>query len=276
MSEFTNNRSELVSLDTASLERKPVGRPRKGSKRSDNPVPVVDLDLSLPPAELILPCADVTQGHHLGWRVDEVRGINKTLGLYEKLPMICHGSACFWAKQCPTKETGWLFEGLRCPIEIMEAYRNFVRYVRELDVHPDDHVDLNLIHDLVRIDLQLKHMDMRIQVQGMEVDHVAGIIQGREARPVIDKIANPFLSVQTKLRNDRQGIYNLLLASRKEKKKVEQAEGKQKLDLIAAMQRLRDDAVAKTATLREEPGRPAIPALPDDFGLITPEDEEEE
>lgn len=227
--------------------KRPRGRPRKDITKRVNAAPPVEIDWTKDPADLILPCSDAEQAKWLSspelyWTPADVRGMNRTYGFYEKLPMICRGAACFWAGQCPTRETtpAYMFEGHRCPIEIMELFRNFCRYVKELGVHPDDHVDLNYIHDLVRIDLQLKHIDMRLQTSGLEVEHVAAVAQ-KTGDAYYEKIAHPLLAVQAKLRNDRGVIYKALLASRSDKKKVEQQEGKQKLDILAALTRLREN-----------------------------------
>lgn len=246
-----------------------IGRPKKEYTRSQNLPPTVEIDFAREPADQILPCSDTDQAHHLGWRLEDVRGINRTLGLYEKLPMLCQAENCFWASQCPTAKTEppFMFKGLRCPLEVMELYRNFVRYIRELGVHPDDHVDLNYIQDLCRIDLQLSHSDKRLQINGLEVQHVAAVAQ-RESLPFYESIAHPLLATQARLRADRNVIYKALLASRAEKKKVEQTEGKQKLDMLAALARLKEhvneELIAEAA---EHVLEGELAALPDGSGL---------
>ncbi|HYT41404.1 MAG TPA: hypothetical protein VEP90_03605 [Methylomirabilota bacterium] len=218
------------------VKRKP-GRPRK-SETTPVPevkkkplLPVLKLDLTKEPSEQILNISDRDQAKHLGWRVDEVRSVNSHLNLYDSLPMVCQASGCYYASQCPTRPD-FKFEGYLCPLQTMDVYRFFLGYVRDLDIQPTDYVDLRLVEDLVRIDLQLKTVDQKIQIAGLEADTVGGIIQstGKDqgGRAVYEKIANPLLLHQDKLRNRRREIHKSLIANRFERLERDRKEGKTK------------------------------------------------
>ena len=206
-------------------------------KKTSKPlIPDVEIDLSLDPAEHILPCEEAAQGRHLKWRVQDVRSVNRSLRLYDKLPMICQAEDCYWASQCPTRPD-FVFEGLKCPYEVMVIYRSFVGYIRELDVQSEDYVDLQMIEDLVRIDLQLSQCDQRLQLMGMWVDQTAGIAQ-KTGTPIRDKAVNPLLTLQSKLRDDRNKLYKQLLASRDAKQKVESVRNREQQGVLNALDRL--------------------------------------
>ena len=209
-------------MSSSSDELKPVrqnGRPRKHRDPLNLP-DTIDIPLDGNPAQAVLPCSPERQANLLDWYKDEVVSVNRQLGLYDKFPMVCKGQHCFWAELCPTKDAGFLYKGFRCPIQIMEIHRQFVLLVHELDVSPDDTVDLNHVADLVRIDLQIKTIDMDLQVRGMVVDTVAGIAQ-KEGIPIYQLGENLMLARQSKLRADRDRIYKQLLISREAKKKIE-------------------------------------------------------
>jgi hypothetical protein len=215
---------------------KKSGRPRKKAK-SQNILPVLKLDLTKDPAEQILPCPIKDQSRHLGWHISEVRSVNDSLGLYDSLPMVCQASGCYWSSQCPTAPD-FMFKGRLCPLETMDVYRFFLGYIRDLEVEPDNYVDLKLLEDLVRIDLQLKRIDQQIQINGLLTDTVGGIIQS-QGKPVWEKGAHPLLVYQDKLRKNRKDILTQLIATRDIKKKVEREEGRAKLDALDFMDKFR-------------------------------------
>lgn len=225
-----------------------AGRPKKGEKRPKSKIlPALELDFTKDPADHILPCSEREQAHHLEWYVDEVRSVNRILGLYDKLPMLCPGEKCYWAELCPTKPD-FMFVGLRCPLEIVEVWRLFFRYVQELRIYPDRHVDLSMIADLVRIDLQIHRIDQQIQIQGMLRDEVAAVVQNTgEAK--YKKVIHPLIPVQCKLREQRDRIYEDLVATRDAREKAEREKGKTVMDAMELMRRLKEMAQKRSPEL---------------------------
>lgn len=213
--------------------------PGKPEKKKAFPLPVLNINFSLAPADQILPCSEAQQAKVLGWRVQDVKAVNTTFGLYKTLPMVCRAGDCFWASMCPTAPD-FMFEGLLCPLETREVFRTFVRYIQELEVEPEDHVDLSLIVDLVRIDLQLKRIDQQVQIEGMHVSHVAGVVQ-KTGEILREEIPHTLLTFQRGLRKDRSNIYKELLASREARKTIELKESRETknfLDLISRVQKV--------------------------------------
>lgn len=240
----------LVPVQKVSLAKSKGGRPKKGNK-TPYLLPVLQLDTSKNPLDQVLPCEEKKQATHLDWRVNEVRSVNSNLGLYTSLPMVCQASGCFWASQCPTRPD-FAFKGRLCPLEIIEAYKFFVGYVRDLGIKPTDYVDLRLVEDLIRIDLQLRQVDQRLQLQGMESDTVGGVAQGT-GTAIWEKTSHPLLATQDKLRNRRREIHKSLIASKVDKKELERKEGKQKVDTLALWNRI-SDRIDKNTTMNEKSG----------------------
>lgn len=211
----------------------------KGTKSAGKTVlPVLDVDFSSGPGDNILPCSLRRQAKFLGWTVAEVRSTNQTLGLYNNLPMICSAGDCYWASMCPTAQYGYPWAGLKCPLEVMDVFRNYVRYIRELSVGPNDHVDLTMIADLVRMDLQIKRIDQHLQLAGLLIDHIAGIAQ-RDSKAFTEKAANPLLREQSRLRTARNATYKQLLASRDERERLRQSEGRERVTLLELMSKMK-------------------------------------
>lgn len=221
---------EIEAFGLVPVKKRP-GRPRKVDSPTVAPevkkkpiLPVLKVDLTADPAEQLIQISERDQARHLGWKVAEVRSVNSNLGLYESLPMMCRASGCHWASMCPTRPD-YKFKGYLCPLEMMDVYRFFLGYVIDLDIAPTDYVDLRLVEDLVRIDLQLKRVDQQISVFGMEVDTVGGVIQSA-GTAVWEKGAHPLLVIQDKLRNRRRDIHKALIAARDVKFERDRKEGK--------------------------------------------------
>jgi len=229
--------SEALVPDTLLPAKKKRGRAAKERPVRKDALMKLELDLAKDPADQILPCTERQQADHLGWYVSEVRSVNQDLRLYEKLPMLCLAEGCVRADDCPTGPD-FLFKGLRCPMEIQEVYRGFVRYIRELEVDPAKYADLKLIEDLVTIDLQISRIDHEVKHRGMLTLQTAGIAQ-KTAEPVKDLGLHPLLQFQNKLRENRLSIYKKLLADRDSKQKVEQQQKKREADALDLIARLK-------------------------------------
>jgi hypothetical protein len=236
--------------------KRKVGRPRKTEatvappKKKKRLLPVLKVDLTRDPSEQTLQYTEVEQARHLGWKTAEVRSVNAQLGLTDSLPMVCQASGCFYASQCPTRPD-FKFKGYLCPLQTMDVYRYFLGYVVDLDIQPTDYVDLRLVEDLVRIDLQLKTVDQQIQMTGLETDTVGGVLQ-MAGKAIFEKTAHPLLLHQDKLRNRRRDIHKSLIASRAEKWDRDRKEGKAREDTLSIMDKILNTYETRTkAKIRE-------------------------
>src|SRR5258708_16931247 len=91
------------------------------------------------------------------WTSEDISAVDEQLDIYDKVPILCKGSDCGFASDCPLLKTGlvtrWL--GHRCPIEIIAAFRHFAGFVNNLDIKPEDYVDITIVNDLVRLSIQM-------------------------------------------------------------------------------------------------------------------------
>lgn len=244
----------------------PPDEPKKKSRRKPKKeklvqLPKLEVDFTLPPAFQILPAKDAAQSYHLGWHVSDVRSVNETLDLYNKLPRVCKGKDCWWAGQCPSAPN-FIFEGYKCPLDILDVYRNFFRYVTEMEVSPTDHADLKMVEDLLRIDLQIKHIDQQIQLAGMESIKEVTMRNATSKEQVL----HPLLTFQRGLRQDRNTLYEKLIISREAKKKAEAMDTRGKTDLLQWMYRMKEAAEKAKITEEEKPALTGevIDVSPDD------------
>lgn len=240
--------------------KRPRGRPRRDRPVTEHLLPALEVDFSIDPALQMLPCSEREQAKHLNWYVPEVRSVNQTLGLYKSLPMICQASGCHWAGQCPSAPD-FMFEGRPCPLEMIQSFRLFRGYVREMEVRPDDSVDLDLIGELVRIQIQMQRIDQQLQVHGMLVNTIGGVNQ-KEGKALYEKTQHPLFTRQSQLREDRNRIHKSLIANRAEKEKLKQVEGRQKMDMLDFMRRMREASEEGLGPAKVEGDVKALPRSP--------------
>lgn len=225
--------------DAALVQLEPTApRPTRPARKPGRIVEL-DVDWSLAPAELILPCTPPQQARGLGWTATEVRAVNRTSGLYDYLPRTCDPDSCHWSSRCPTREHDYPFEGLGCPLDVMYIWRQFARLVRELNIQPDDYVDLSHITDLVRIDLQIHHCDQQLQAEGLDYDQEV-ITGGREKLTTKTKTVHPMVALQRGLRSDRTKLYQRLIADRAEKAKEDRLANRKEANILSFLELARN------------------------------------
>ncbi len=227
-----------------------ANRRRKGrvpKEESPDLLPVLLINNATDPGKVVLPESELHQSNLLGWRTADLRHVNRTLGLYDRLPMLCRGSDCFWAELCPTGPT-FPFKGRLCPLEVIDAWRHFYEYVRELNVKPGDRVDLAMVADLVRLDVQISRIDMKLQVSGMETEYHVGIAQ-KNATEFKELQPNKLLKEQSQKRKDRNVLYDKLLANREARFEQELKAGNSRDNILSLMS---DVNAAAKALIQQE------------------------
>lgn len=206
--EFKQVLPELEEDDFSFPDRDAVARIPRPKSSLPNAI-VVNFDDPLPLN--IIP--ESRQAKTLGWTIKETKLANQLSGVFTQLPMICKGTeGCEYAKICPVINRDQ-FIGSSCPLELMEIYKHFVAFTRELGVRVEDHTDLLSVADLCRLYLQVWRTDMSIRLQGELVREVAGTniktgaeyykqsinqnrVSQQQARASIDKIYRQLLSTR--------------------------------------------------------------------------------
>lgn len=156
------------------------------------------------------------QARTLGWTLRETRLANQLSGVFSQLPMICKGTGgCEYAKICPVINRDQ-FIGSSCPLELMEIYKHFIAFSRELGVKVEDHTDLLSVADLCRLYLLIWRTDMSIRLQGELVREVAGTNQKTGAEYYKQSINQNRVS-QQQARTAIDRIYKQLLSTREQK-----------------------------------------------------------
>lgn len=206
--------------------------PRRSSKGNSRNLPALHIDFSRSMEDIL---STSFKARVLGWSKEQIVQVEGRVGLWDRFPMTCRGAQCPFAARCPVSHRSE-FIGTPCIVEQVEAYRLFVAYVRELEVSPDDHVDLQMISELVRLHLMQRRLELTLAEEDVteEVNTVVG------GRVVTNREVNKLMSELRNIRNDILKLYDKLLASREARLKKRVAEERLEKDAASVFARLSD------------------------------------
>lgn len=156
------------------------------------------------------------QASVLGWKVDVLRNVNELTGIFITLPSICAGTVgCPFGKICSVSNRDQ-FIGKSCPLEVLEIYKQFSGYVKDLKIQPEDFTDLQMVSDLVRQHIVLWRSDMYMKLEPEVINEVK-VVRQSTGTPYYQKIINPHRINQAEARKAIHAIYKQLQASRADK-----------------------------------------------------------
>lgn len=169
-------------------------------------------------------------------------------GMYANIPLYCKGDGCPYAQSCRMLAFNLAPIGEPCVIETAKIQIAYEGYRRDFDLDNASYTDLNLVKELINYDIKLDRCDNGLNKSGELVEEVfAGVSQQGEefTKPEINK----YVDVHDKLARRRNEIYNLLQATRKDKKG--QIDTRNELDEIMSIID-NDDAVVDIDDLEDD------------------------
>lgn len=212
-------------------------------------LPILNIDFSKTPADNITklyPLSDASMSNALGekWGADDIRRVNSQHGLYTDIPQRCRGrckdinlitinQCCPWSESCPIDFdiVDNNFKGKNCPVEVLESFKLFAGYVLDLEISPDDFVDLQTVVDLVRLHIQMRRCDLYLrELPNPVYEEKHGSVVQKTGEVKKDKVEPVGFAAQQKLRDQISKKYEQLLASRKARADQQAREGKAKQD----------------------------------------------
>ena len=138
-------------------------------------------------------------------------------GMYSRIPLLCKSEDCPYSETCPLLPYNLAPHGEACPIETAQIEIRYAGYESDFDLDTASFTDKNLVAELINHDIMLERCKSLLTKEGVLVtDVVAGIAENGEEfyRPEVSKHWEAYERIQKK-RND---IYNLMMATRKDKK----------------------------------------------------------
>ena len=165
---------------------------------------------------------------------------NTTHGLYASIPIICKSKECPYSDSCYLYNMGEEPYAEPCPIEVSTVEDLAQRYMEELEINPNDMVDISMVRDVIDMDISIMRCNKKLAADADIVQEVvAGVSEhGDEfTQPQIHKAYD----LQLRLMRQRSQILDKLHATRKEKAKDDRSSSIDFTDYIKQLKNRADD-----------------------------------
>ena len=138
-------------------------------------------------------------------------------GMYARIPLVCKADGCPYSNSCALLGYNLAPLGEPCPMEVAQIEARYAGYDQDFDLDKASFTDKNLVTELIHYDIMLERCKALITEEGTLIqDVVAGIGENGEEfyRPEVSKNWEAYERISKK----RDNIYNLMLATRKDRK----------------------------------------------------------
>ena len=145
-------------------------------------------------------------------------------GMYARIPLVCKGDNCPYAETCGLVSFNLIPYGQPCPTEVAQIEARLAGYENDFNFDSSSFTDKVLIADLINHDIMLERCKALINKEGSLVQDVfAGTSEDGEVyyRPEVSKSWEAYERIEKK----RNEIYDLMMATRKNKKGNNEEEG---------------------------------------------------
>lgn len=144
--------------------------------------------------------------------------VNTKKTIVTSIPMVCRGPKCQFADNCPLQQENIAPIGQSCPFE-MGIVRHFMKeFMENLEVDPDNLVEMLLIRDMVDQEVQLLRSTKLLAQEDFIKENVVGIDDMGD--PIMQEQLHLAIGYQDKLHKRRQVLFKQFLATRSERLKA--------------------------------------------------------
>lgn len=152
--------------------------------------------------------------------VEMVRPQKTRTAMFSSIPMTCESSKCVFAETCPLLKENLAPKGNPCPIEMSMVSQFTSEYMEQLDVQPDNLVEVSMVRDLVDQEVQYLRKTKLLAKEHFIQENVIGVDQ--DGQPILKKELHLAVELEDKLHKRRKELRNQLLATREAKAKAGQ------------------------------------------------------
>lgn len=171
--------------------------------------------------------------------VDLIRPQKTRTSMFSSIPMNCEAAKCIFASTCPLYKENLAPKGSPCPIEMSIVSQFTAEYMEQLDVHPDNLVEVSMIRDLVDQEVQYIRKTKLLAKENFIQENIVGVDDS--GRPILKKELHLAVELEDRLHKRRKDLRNQLLATREAKAKV----GQTQLDTAQAI----SDIISKVQSI---------------------------
>lgn len=177
--------------------------------------------------------------------IDIVRPQKTRNSMFSSIPMSCEADRCIFADTCPLLKENLAPRGKPCPIEMSMVSQFTAEYLNQLDVNPNNLVEVSMVRDLVDQEIQYMRKTKLLAKEHFIQENVIGVDQ--DGQPILKKELHLAVELEDKLHKRRKDLRNQLLATREARAKV----GQVQLDTAQAISDI-IDKVQSIETQREK------------------------
>jgi hypothetical protein len=174
--------------------------------------------------------------------IEEIKPKKTKHSMFTAIPMSCQAAKCPFADTCPLMKVNLAPQGKPCPLEMAIVTQFTQQYMGELDVHPENLVEVSMVRDLVDQEVQYLRKTKLLAKESFIQENVIGV--DNDGQPIMKKELHLAVDLEDKLHKRRKDLRNQLLATREAKAKAGQAQ----LDSAQAI----SDIVSKIRNIESE------------------------
>ena len=174
--------------------------------------------------------------------IELVRPQKTRTAMFSSIPMNCEAEKCVYASTCPLLKENVAPKNNPCPIEMSMVSQFTTEYLEQLDVNPNNLVEVSMVRDLVDQEVQYMRKTKLLAKEHFIQENVIGIDQ--DGKPILKKELHLAVELEDKLHKRRKDLRNQLLATREAKARV----GQVQLDTAQAI----SDIINKVQSLENQ------------------------
>lgn len=142
--------------------------------------------------------------------------------MFSSIPMNCEADRCLFASTCPLLKESLAPKGKPCPIEMSMVSQFTAEYLEQLDVNPNNLVEVSMVRDLVDQEVQYLRKTKLLAKEHFVQENIIGV--DSDGNPIMKKELHLAVELEDKLHKRRKDLRNQLLATREAKAKVGQVQ----------------------------------------------------
>jgi hypothetical protein len=151
-----------------------------------------------------------------------VRPQRTKTSMFSSIPMTCEHHKCVFADTCPLLKENLAPKGSPCPIEMSIVSQFTSDYMNQLEVNPENLVEVSMVRDLVDQEVQYIRKTKLLAKEHFIQENVIGVDQ--DGQPILKKELHLAVELEDKLHKRRKDLRNQLLATREAKAKIGQTQ----------------------------------------------------
>src|SRR5210317_1327571 len=168
--------------------------------------------------------------------------------MFSSIPMNCEAEKCVFASTCPLLKENLAPRGNPCPLEMSIVAQFTAEYMEQLDVHPDNLVEVSMVRDLVDQEVQYMRKTKLLAKEHFIQENVIGVDQ--DGQPILKKELHLAVDLEDRLHKRRKDLRNQLVATREAKAKM----GQSQIDSAQAISEIIGKVQEREKLLRQKLG----------------------